>query len=462
MTEMKDIPVNEQILTVLHGLDLDDAGISAEVFLENIKSASRATVFRHLSNAVSSGQITKHGSGRNTVYKAAREAWRLSTKGKELAKELSADDSAQTINYNEGFYQDYVPNSNAMLGRELAAKLLEIAAEHRAGREPAGAFMRRILEPMLVGMSWSSSRLEGVKYSIAETRELFKKVNLGQVGGKLDYEAQMLINHKQAIELMVDAAPHYGLSYGLAMQVHKNLMQNLLANENSLGSIRRTLVFIEGTNYTPEQSPHALEQHLKGILEKAQKINNPIESSFFLWTNIAYLQPFEDGNKRTSRLISNIPMLLHNTSPLSFLGVSEGDYAQAMLGVYEQNDVTIARELFEFAYRKSCEHYQALLALTPREVPIAQAYSEQIKMAVRDVLVYGIDLRQALEVQLEGLNEDDMPSEQEQNELAVLVNNVLETIEPLDASYYGVSERKIQDWVEGKEYEQVISTPKFK
>jgi Fic family protein len=99
-----------------------------------------------------------------------------------------------------------------------------------------------------------------------------------------------------------------------------------------------------------------LEQTLHLIVDKARHIRNPVEAAFFLWINVAYLQPFADGNQRTSRLCANMPLMLYNCAPLSFLDVDRTDYATAMLGVYEQRNVSAAVELFESIYRRSSQN----------------------------------------------------------------------------------------------------------
>ncbi|WP_248794892.1 Fic family protein [Pseudomonas sp. MWU13-2105] len=162
------------------------------------------------------------------------------------------------------------------------------------------------------------------------TEELFKS---GATGGDLD--AVMLLNHKTAIEFMVDAVPAYGLTTPVIQNLHALLMQDLLADSSSLGSIRQKVVNISDTTYLPSQVPSPLGEMLESILEKARQIKNPVESAFFLWVNLAYLQPFDDGNKRTSRLAANVPLMLYNNAPLSFLDVDVADYAHTMMGVYE-------------------------------------------------------------------------------------------------------------------------------
>jgi len=156
----------------------------------------------------------------------------------------------------------------------------------------------------------------------------------------------MLLNHKAAIEFLVDAVPTQGMTMSLVRNLHAVLMQDLLASTEGLGAIRKKVVNISDTTYVPMQVPAFLEEMLDNVIGKARLVKNPIEAAFFVWVNLAYLQPFEDGNKRTSRLAANIPLMLYNCAPLSFIDVDTNDYALAMLGVYEFLDVSMAVDLF--------------------------------------------------------------------------------------------------------------------
>jgi len=49
---------------------------------------------------------------------------------------------------------------------------------------------------------------------------------------------------------------------------------------------------------------------------------------------LPYLQPFDDVNKRVSRLAANIPFIKLNLSPQSFTDVPRSTYTEAILGVY--------------------------------------------------------------------------------------------------------------------------------
>ena len=111
---------------------------------------------------------------------------------------------------------------------------------------------------------------------------------------------------------MVDAVPTEGITVHAIVDLQAKLMQDRLKDARDIGRIRRRVVDIDGSVYSPSNIPTLLEETLKSILDKVRQIRNPVEAAFFLWVNVAYLQPFADGNKRTSRLSANMPLMLYN------------------------------------------------------------------------------------------------------------------------------------------------------
>jgi len=356
-------------------------------------ATSWSTVKRQLDVLLKMGKVRREGQGRATRYRiadapAAVDApppgagMRFAAPEPTLLAKLQRPLAArEPVGYRRAFVDGYIPNVSFLLPEGRAQAL---AAEGRMrGQQPAGTYARKVLGPLLIDLSWSSSRLEGNRYSLLATEELFK---LGTAASDLD--AVMLLNHKAAIEFMVDAVPGYGLTAAVIRNLHAILMQDLLTDAAGLGNIRRKVVNIGDTTYVPAQAPLLLEEMFERIVEKARQVKNPVEAAFFLWVNLAYLQPFEDGNKRTSRLSANIPLMLYNCAPLSFLDVEPQDYAYAMMGVYEHCDVALAADLFEQAYRRSIRKYavqlDAMGVPDPTRLRFREALNEAIGRVVRD------------------------------------------------------------------------------
>jgi Fic family protein len=292
------------------------------------------------------------------------------------------------VTYQRQFVDGYIPNESFLLDPDIAQTLF--AAGRMQGQQPAGTYARKVLEQLLIDLSWSSSRLEGNRYSLLATEELFKS------GSSLgDTDTVMLLNHKRAIEFMVDAVPEYGLTQPIVRNLHAVLMQDLLETTDALGAVRNMVVNIHGSVYLPAQVPSLLEEMLATVIDKARLVKNPVEAAFFLWVNLAYLQPFEDGNKRTSRLAANIPLMLYNCAPLSFLDVDQQDYALAMMGLYENLDVSLARDLFEWTCRRSLTKYAVVLAAAGAPDPLRLRYREALNEALGLVVREGKTMLQA-------------------------------------------------------------------
>jgi Fic family protein len=371
-----------------------DGPPTASVIAQHLK-VSRRTVNRTLARLVANGQLEKTGSGPTTGYRPTSAPTSASSDEPPLAVAKSAEAAAllahlsrplgsrTPVSYERAFVDDYVPNESSLLPRALADALY--AAGRAQGRQPAGTVARKVLEQLLIDLSWYSSRLEGNRVSLLDTKALFEHGR----GDTNNPDITMLLNHKQAIEFMVDAVPEQGITVPVVRNLHAILTQGLLSDPLAAGAIRRRIVTIEGSVYQPTQVSVLLEQILEQIINRARLIRNPIEGAFFLWVNLAYLQPFEDGNKRTSRLTSNLPLLLYNCAPLSFLEVEQSDYAYAMLGVYEQRSVALAVELFESTYQRSIEKYRAALGAFGTPDPIRIRYREALGEAIRQVLAGG-------------------------------------------------------------------------
>ena len=160
----------------------------------------------------------------------------------------------------------------------------------------------------------------------------------------------------------------------------------MLADPSAGGRIRRIEVGISGTVYQPIAIPQRIEELFDDLLAKARKIRDPFEQAFFAMVHLPYLQPFEDVNKRVSRLAANIPFIKHNLSPLSFVDVPERDYIEGLLGIYELRRVDLARDVFEWAYERSCQRYAIIRDALPEPDPLRLRNREQLTEIVNAIV----------------------------------------------------------------------------
>lgn len=261
------------------------------------------------------------------------------------------------VGYQLNFLEAYHPNHTAYLPPALREQLHTLGRSP-AHQAPAGTFARDILNRLLIDLSWASSKLEGNTYSQLDTERL---IELGQSAeGKNALETQMILNHKQAIEFLVLGSESTGIDRETLIALHAFLSNGLMADPATVGRVRQRAVGIGGSVYLPLAQPQVLDEVFGIVVQMAAEITDPFEQAFFLMVHLPYLQPFEDVNKRVSRLAANIPFIRHNLCPLSFLDVPQQAYVDAMLGVYELNRVELLRDVFVWAYGRSCQQYVAV------------------------------------------------------------------------------------------------------
>ena len=374
-------------------------GISIQELLQSINDViPRRTVQYRLSILVKSGILRIEGSGRNSKYYfnqvvenltpagAAEIPFTipLSLEGKEVRKRISVPIQLRThVSYRREFLDSYEPNKTFYLSQSITEKLFKLGAGAEKGR-PAGTYARKIYQRLLIDLSWNSSRLEGNAYSLLETEKLLATGE--EAPGKNQMDTQMILNHKAAIEFIVDMAEEIGINRYTILNIHGLLSHNLLMDPKACGRLRMIPVKIGKSVYHPVEVPQLLEEYFQRIIQKANAIQNPFEQSFFLMVHLPYLQPFLDVNKRVSRLTGNIPFIRENLSPLSFVDVPESDYIQGLLAIYELNRIELFRDVFVWAYERSASLYLATLEAMGEPDPLRVRYRELIRQAIHTVV----------------------------------------------------------------------------
>ena len=316
----------------------------------------------------------------------------VSTDSESIKQAVRAPIHTRTpVGYNREFLDGYRPNETYYLPPETRQRLPALGRSPDSER-PAGTYARQVFDRLLIDLSWNSSRLEGNTYSLLETERLLE---LGESAeGKDAREAQMILNHKAAIELLVEQADEVGFNRYTLLNLHALLSDNLL-DARASGRLRTIAVGIDGTVYQPLEVPQLIEECFQQILDTAAAIRDPFEQAFFAMVQLPYLQPFEDVNKRVSRLAANLPFIRHNLCPLSFVDVPERAYVDGILGVYELNRVELLRDVFVWAYERSCARYSVLRRSLGDPDPFRLRYRTLVAEAVAEVVSNGMDKKTA-------------------------------------------------------------------
>ncbi|MDD2744444.1 MAG: Fic family protein [Rhodocyclaceae bacterium] len=383
-------------------------GIGVDALLTQMSNnTSRRTLQRRLNNLVQDQRIVCIGKGPATRYVLAavtapyiapeiatnhliqspRAAYlahipgiTLSVEGIDIRAHISQPREKRTpVGYNMAFLESYYPNYTFYLPETLRTQL------HSMGRSPtqqtqAGTFARDILSRLLIDLSWASSKLEGNTYSWLDTERLIAH---GQAADDKDaLETQMILNHKAAIEYLVHNSEQVGINPDTVIALHAMLADGLMTDPLTVGRLRNCPVGIGGSVYQPLTVPQSIEELFGIVLQMADEIEDPFEQSFFLMVHLPYLQPFEDVNKRVSRLAANIPLIRHNLCPLTFLDVPQQLYVDALLGVYELNRIELLRDVYFAAYHRSSQQYAA----TRREMAQPDTFRMRYRQALAEII----------------------------------------------------------------------------
>jgi Fic family protein len=300
----------------------------------------------------------------------------------------------QPVGYRREFLDAYEPGKTWYLPENLRDHLRRAGQSEHMAAMPPGTYARHVLDRLLIDLSWNSSRLEGNTYSLLETDHLLQ---MGKADAGRWVESQMILNHKAAIEFLVEAPSELGWNRYTLLNLHAILTDGLLKDGSAEGRLRLGPVGIGGSVFHPLNNPLMLEECFDLILKKTALIPDPLEQSFFLMVHLPYLQAFEDGNKRVSRLSANLPLIQRNLSPLSFVDVTARDYADGILSVYELNRVEVLRDLFAWAYERSAWRYATVRQEIGEPDPMQARYRDEIKERVRETVVQRLDKPAAAE-----------------------------------------------------------------
>lgn len=368
---------------------------------------TRRTLQRWLNALVGQGRLRKEGQARSTRYllpvQAAPEAadaapgdvfFPLSDEARAIDIAVRQPVQHRTpVGYRRSFLDSYRPNTTFYLHAALRAEL-QALGQVAAHNEPAGTYARSIANRLLIDLSWNSSRLEGNTYSLLETERLLSAGDAAEGKGAL--EAQMILNHKAAIEFLMDCTPDMGFNRYTLLNLHALLSDNLLPDPTASGRLRTVAVGIGQAVFLPLEGPQLIAECFAQVLNTAAAIQDPLEQAFFAMVHLPYLQPFEDVNKRVSRLAANIPLIQHNLCPLSFVDVPPAAYISAMLGVYELNRIELLRDVFAWAYKRSCARYSAVRQSLGEPDPFRLRYRALIFDTVAEVVRAAMNKQRAI------------------------------------------------------------------
>jgi Fic family protein len=309
------------------------AGMSLEM--------SDATIKRVLSKAVKDGMVLVIGKGRATKYRLTPQAYVTMDLNLDTYFDKDVDEREVQEGFNFELINDILPNVELFAPEEL--KILNSAQEQFRQHlsEMNDTEYRKEMERLGIDLSWKSSQIEGNTYSLLETERLLREKETAS--GKTKDEAIMLLNHKDALDFILDV-PDYlqPLKVNRIEDIHSILTKELGVERN----IRHRRVGITGTNYRPLDNEFQIREALEDSVRLINSKSVVFDKALLALVLLSYIQAFTDGNKRTARIVSNGILIANGYCPISFRTVDSIDYKKAMLLFYEQNNIAAFKRIF--------------------------------------------------------------------------------------------------------------------
>ena len=330
--------IDIEILQFLHYHPLANR---TEIMAGLTKAPSDSTMKRLLSAAVKEGNVETAGRGPATKYKLTPQAHVTMPLNLATYFDKDIDEREVQESFNFDLIRDVLPKVEIFTKEEL--EVLN-AAQMEFEKNTEGMTdleYRKEMERLGVDLSWKSSQIEGNTYSLLETERLLKDKQTAS--GKTKEEAIMLLNHKDALDFVLDV-PDYlkELSVHRIEDIHSILTKELEVDRN----IRHRRVGITGTNYRPLDNEFQIREALEDTCTLVNGKDNVFEKALLTLVLLSYIQAFVDGNKRTARITSNAILIANGYCPISFRTVDSIDYKKAMLMFYEQNNIAAFKKIF--------------------------------------------------------------------------------------------------------------------
>ena len=312
---------------------------------------SDATLKRVIAAGIKAGDIVAEGKARATRYRLSPQAQLLMPLNLDTYFALEVDERQVHSSYNFELINGLLAETRFFSDKELAHldALQEDFRQHIS--ELTDNEYRKEMERLGIDLSWKSSQIEGNTYTLLETERLLRESKTAE--GKSKEEAVMLLNHKDALNFVLDN-PDYlkELTVSHIEDIHQLLTKDLSIDKG----LRRHRVGITGTNYHPLDNEFQIREAMREACELINSKSNIFEKALLTLLLLSYIQPFSDGNKRTARITSNAILIANDYCPLSFRSVDSIDYKKAMLIFYEQNNLYAFKQIFieqfEFAVKE--------------------------------------------------------------------------------------------------------------
>lgn len=310
------------------------------------------SIKRDLTELVEAGQLIRAGGSKYVTY-TINPAGRLFVAiDPQLYFKTEVNQRDMMTHFNHEIMTALGNGVTLFKDKELS-HLAKLQAKFSKNINEMSETMRyKSFEQLAIDLSWKSSQIEGNTYTLLETEALIRDSK--QADGKRVEESVMILNHKRVIDyIMEDPGDILPLTKAKLEDMHRKLTEGLGVE----AGLRKRGVAIGGTNYRPLSNQFQIEEAIADTCNIINNHGNTFEKGLLALLLLSYIQPFEDGNKRTARLTSNAILIADKHCPLSFRTVEADDYRKAMLVFYEQNSLEPIKNLFMNQYEYAVNNY---------------------------------------------------------------------------------------------------------
>ena len=232
--------IQVEILQFLH---YNPSSSRAEIAAGLNEAPNERTLKRIIAEAVHQGDIVVEGKGRATRYSLSAQAHLMMPLDIDTYFLKDIDERKVQESFNFDLIRSILPQVDIFTPKEL--ERLNVAHQSFLSNMAtlSDVEYRKEMERLGVDLSWKSSQIEGNTYSLLETERLLKEKLTAE--GKTKEEAVMLLNHKDALDFVLDN-PDY-LKETTVRRIED--IHGILTKELGVGSgIRTRRVGITGTN----------------------------------------------------------------------------------------------------------------------------------------------------------------------------------------------------------------------
>ena len=296
------------------------------------------SIQRDITEMVKLQLIKKNGKGKHTKID-------ITTIGKMqtiLSPSLTNESRLEYMNiqtFNTEIFEGF-KNSNILVNHQIKLQLQTLQYRKKI-KSTTPTLLKRELERLIIEFSWKSSQIEGNTYSLLETQELLQ-YNQSESEPHTKEETTMILNHKKAFDFVFQDKDYFKtLSTKKIIELHALLTESLDISKD----FRASGVGITGSLFRPIDNHHIIIEMMDRTCEL---INSKVgyEKALIATLLISYIQPFEDGNKRTSRILSNAILYANDLPMLSYRSVNVNEYKKAILSFYEFNSTVLFLKIF--------------------------------------------------------------------------------------------------------------------